>query len=182
MCHKSRPLPPPVLTLNLYLPNGYCWANFKPLLQRLGKSSSPKSLLSFQGLNKKAFLRIILLGNMAQRKQSTTCSLKVDSAALVWMCGSSMRARLGHPPHPPGSSVAMRIIHLKTNAGQGCCGQLTKADQQITSLAFPLALPLLLLLLLFLGQWKCYHHSSTGKCLWSQQRTSDNCWQRIQKS
>lgn len=78
-------IPPPslVLTLNLRLPNSHYWANFKTLLQRLGKNSFPKSMLLFQGLNKKAFLRIILLGDRAQRKQSTTCSLKVHRAALV---------------------------------------------------------------------------------------------------
>lgn len=50
----------------------------------------------------KAFIRIILLGDMAQRKQSTH-SLKVDTAALVLICGSSMRPRLNSAPlHTPG--------------------------------------------------------------------------------
>lgn len=49
--HHSSPTPMP--TLNPDLLNSYCWANIKPLLKRVGKHSFPKSLLLFQGLNKK---------------------------------------------------------------------------------------------------------------------------------
>ena len=179
------PPPSPVLTLNLYLPDSYCWANFKTLLQRLGKISFPKSLLLFQGLNKKAFLRIILLGDMAQRKQSTTCSLKVDSAALVWMCGSSMRPRLGRPRSTPSRDLRGNVHHSFKDS---CRTRLLWAADQgwpanyISCLSFGPAIIIIIIIIIILGQWKCYHHSSIGKCLWLQLRTCYNCWQRIQKS
>ena len=145
------PPPSPVLTLNLYLPNSYCWANCKTLLQRLGKNSLPKSLLLFQGLNKKLFLGLFCWATWHKESSPPlavwrlTVLLLFECVAPLWGQGLAVPAL-----HPPGISVAMCIIHLKTHAGQGCCGQLTKADQQITSPAFPLALPLLLLLLLLL--------------------------------
>lgn len=114
----------------------HCWASQNTFTGIEG--SLPQIPALVQGLNKKLFLEVILLGDRAQ--SSPHLPLKVHKRLLLFF-GSSMRPRLGCPPLASGISAAMCIIHLKTRAGQGCCGQLT--DQQITSLS---ALPLVLLL------------------------------------
>ena len=150
----------------------------------VGEKLPPQIPALVPGAEQKAFLRIILLGDMAQRKQSTTCSLKVDSAALVWMCGSSVRPRLGCPCSTPSRDLRGNVHHSFKDS---CRTRLLWAADQgwpanyISCLSFGPAV-IIIIIIIILGQWKCYHHSSTGKCFWLQLRTCYNCWQRIQKS
>ena len=153
--YATNPAPPPPSCAHFELISAkqLLLGQLQTTFTEVGEKLLPQILALVPGAEQKSFSEDYFAGQHGTKKavhHLQSEGRQCCSCLNVWLL---YEGKAGPSPHPPGSSVAMCIIHLKTNAGQGCCGQLTKADQQITSLAFPLALPLLLLLLLlFLGQ------------------------------
>lgn len=156
-----------------------CWTANTKTLEEDGEILFPWIPALVPMAKQKAFIRIISLGNMAQRKQSI-CSLKVNRAALVSVCCFSMRPRLNLGPLPPGSRHAnvhsLKVSHrtrLLQAADWDWPANYTSClplDPAIRFFIFLRSMKMLSTLL----HWKMFVVAAEHACY--------NCWQRIPNS